>query len=738
MRKLTVFVFIIFCTSGSLLAQVEVYDEITNNTGCLVPNGEIKLQLFGRNGALDPAGFTFQWFYGVADYNPLDPSDFYNGSALQGVGTHHVSGMEEGSYTVIIQRNSTSSQMMMTFVVLMAPILPEISLINEPQSSVFHPNGCLTLEQIETEGEYSIQFYSVGDNYAFDLIENFGYASLPLQVGCELEAGKYAISFTERTLGCEVIDFITVENNVIKWIGVNNDWNDASNWDKNRVPTEEDDVYIPGGGLVPMIHNTSGVCKNLWNEYNGLDIYDGSLHITKNLRNDGVITFNDGSRLRIDSTRSGDGNEQYFFNYSGGGSLHAMGSPLLWSLLYNTQGDYFYEYDYQHAAYEKISDINYFYPAKGFFIGTQKATGNAVLVGLTITDSIFYHVSDYSALGGDGFNLLANPYTAPLDVAAFLSNPNNQEVLTGVIYLWNDGGQNYGETRAGNYLTVNQVGAVGSTAINGVAGTKSASDFQGKLSIAQGFFVEAKADGHAYFNPNMLADEKNDANSFFRQSTENKQLKIKLISEKFNDEVLVTFRPDATDQIDYGMDAVKRFGNQSHDLYIKLQDQKLAIAALSDHENVVVSLEMNIHEAGFYTIQVADLQNFGAQEIFLKDLQTNQVFDLSEETEIRFYADSGNDLGRFEIVYNQLPNSVLSAQLQSGHLKVWAKEGTVTVSGIANGKQEIVVYDLAGKVVFSESVTIQDNTCLLRHPALIQGDIYLLQSGNQVAKFRVQ
>src|SRR5690606_25973081 len=125
--------------------------------------------------------------------------------------------------------------------------------------------------------------------------------------------------------------------------------------------------------------------------------------------------------------------------------------------------------------------------------------------------------------GAGTFNLIGNPYPSAIDIDLFLTDPANENLVNGTIYLWshntaisstNPGGAAYNYL-ADDYAKYNLTGGVktASAAITGGAAPT------GKIAAGQGFFIEANsnlANGSysATFKNSMRVANEN--NQFFR------------------------------------------------------------------------------------------------------------------------------------------------------------------------------------------------------------------------------
>ena len=80
---------------------------INHYTNCDDPDGSITVSPDMASGPEPALGYSYQWYFGSGTGNTLDASDLADGSELAGVTSATVSGLEDGTYTVLITNNDT-------------------------------------------------------------------------------------------------------------------------------------------------------------------------------------------------------------------------------------------------------------------------------------------------------------------------------------------------------------------------------------------------------------------------------------------------------------------------------------------------------------------------------------------------------------------------------------------------------------------------------------------------------
>ncbi|OYT11509.1 MAG: hypothetical protein B6I19_11300, partial [Bacteroidetes bacterium 4572_114] len=188
------------------------------------------------------------------------------------------------------------------------------------------------------------------------------------------------------------------------WAGTtDNDWNTATNWD-NGVPGATTDVTIPYTGITnfPTIIGT-GSCDDITIE-SGASLLDNS-----------NLTVNGTANVKRSFTAS---EWQY------------ISSPIAGAQASLFSGDYLQIWDEVNTQWEDVTvATTALTPVKGFSLwstGTTTFSGtlNTGNQGISVTNS-----------GGDGFNLVGNPYPSFVDWSNLDDGPT---ATWGAIYYWDE------------------------------------------------------------------------------------------------------------------------------------------------------------------------------------------------------------------------------------------------------------------------------------------------------------
>ena len=445
-------------------------------------------------------------------------------------------------------------------------------------------------------------------------------------------------------------------------------------------------------------------------------VIDAPLTITSDLgvkgievTSSGSITVESGASLAIMESASGDATIKR--NTTGNAGYSIIGAPVSGADLSVLSADYLQTWDGSAWA----APFGLMMPGVGYFAGYDAATPEVSLMGPLVSGDQPVAVST----AGDGFNIVANPYASAISIAAFLAgNPTN---IDASVYLWNDGGTNVGGDRAGDYVTVNSVGVVGSEDLSdGVAGqnTTAANTDIGSM---QGFLVHATADANVNFTPLMqtIAAGANADDNFYR-TTEQATLKLALNGAHYN-EVLFGFRSDATLGVDRMFDAVKLIGNKNFAFYSKIDEEKFAIQGLPElNGEMEISLGYDVKEAGTYELSIKEIAGITEGYKVIADYNGSSYTLSDKSASLNLAAGQG-------IIELTLTKAILSTEVESA-FKVYNDNGQLNIQVAASIENaNIQIFDLTGKVVAKLTNERFINGMWSKQIDLKSGDIYILK-----------
>lgn len=394
---------------------------------------------------------------------------------------------------------------------------------------------------------------------------------------------------------------------------------------------------------------------------------------------DANLTVESGGSLIIMGGASGDATIKR--NTTGNGGYSIVGAPVSGADLSDLSADYLYTWDGSSWSVPSGTMAS----GTGYFVGYDNATPEVSLSGALVYGDQSVAVST----AGDAFNLVANPYAASISIASFLNANSN---ISDAVYFWNDGGANNGSDRAGDYVTVNEIGSVGSVDLgDGVAGQNTTAA-NTDIASSQGFYVMATADGNVDFTPDMQTGGSNADDNFYRKVTQT-SLKLALSGAHYN-EVLFGFRADGTEGVDPALDALKKIGNENLAFYSIIEDQKYAIQGLPElGERRMISLGYDVKEAGMYELSIKSFEGLSqAYEVLAH--YNGKTYNLSNNAALLNLSKGSG------VIQLELQQATILGATALSSFTVYGAEGALNISIDKSVSQaNIQIMDMSGKTI---------------------------------------
>lgn len=221
---------------------------------------------------------------------------------------------------------------------------------------------------------------------------------------------------------------------------------------------------------------------------------------------------------------------------------------------YNTPTATGLDYLGSQAGWQALTPATPMVPGKGYI---ATGAGLANFTGLPNQNEPIGPALQNGAGNVNNFNLVGNPYPAPVSASQFITA--NAGAITGSIYIWDDdasAGVNYA---AGDFIVTNGIGTAN--------GPNSGAPFSGNIGACQGFFVEKQTafSGNIVFNHAMKVYG---TNSEFFNVEDASRLRLRMENSLgVGTETILAFKADATDGVDPMYDATRLQGNATMSLY---------------------------------------------------------------------------------------------------------------------------------------------------------------------------
>jgi hypothetical protein len=387
------------------------------------------------------------------------------------------------------------------------------------------------------------------------------------------------------------------------------------------------------------------------------------------------------------------------------------------------------------AAYVPMTYTSALTQGRGYWVymGTGQNTTSAITYSVTgpvVTGNV---VVPLTRSANTGFNLVSNPYPAPIDwdlVTADAANAN----VSGSVYFYNPD------------LAVS---------ISYAAGVSNPSGYitNGVIPMGQGFYVQAntgtnltfrethKSTANTNANPLLKTQQNDSVGTIFRLSITGSNLDY--------DETTFRFHNLATKAFDNSLDAVKIFQTPGYvgttGLYSKyttissrLGNDDYAINSLPKQQTEPFSIPIlvKVMSTGTYVIAPVDLQNLPSTScVMLKDKLLNVNHDLRNGAYTCQINDS-TSVARFELTICELTTEINTFQLSGINKIKIGQTGSSEITIYTEFEKEvnstISVYNVLGQKVI-EDIEINgaaSNTKLnLNH---IESQILIIKVSNEL------
>ncbi|KAF0200157.1 MAG: hypothetical protein FD170_3710 [Bacteroidetes bacterium] len=490
------------------------------------------------------------------------------------------------------------------------------------------------------------------------------------------------------------------------WKGTTNTvWETSTNW-TNGTPTAVKSATIEDVSNDPIL-TTSIEC-------NKLTINTGSILTVASvgaLKVNGTLTNNAGiSGLIIKSDATGTGSlihntagvgatvERYITKYGAIGDqmFHLISSPVAAQAIRPEfvsnaatipAGTDFYSFsestnewintraagDIWNTAFEENFAIG-----KGYLVAypsdvTKNFTGNLNSAQVVLTCS-----NTAPPAGGNGWNLLGNPFPSAIDWVALTRSAG----LDNALYYYDNAEQKYRY-----YLSMpGDLTSIGS-------GSRY-------IPAMQGFMVHASTNGATLTIP-TAAKTHTGQNIYYKSTaTIPGSLSLKVATNGHEDEAFIHFNNQATTAFDGAFDAYKlrSYSTSVPNLFTKSSDgNDLAINGLPElGETTVIPVYFEAAAEGEH-IMSANLTSMPGALVYLVDEKLNKTQNLNSNPVYTFNAVTGDNTNRFKLTFGSVS---IDNPSTTSSISVYTHGETLYISGL-NAKAEISVVNLTGQVVIS-------------------------------------
>ena len=553
--------------------------------------------------------------------------------------------------------------------------------------------------------------------------------------------------------------------------GADSLWTTRTNWVNEIMPTGD----IAANIVAPVQINTEINVQ-------GVRVAEsGSIHITSTggltVGEGGIQTVTtDGSAIVIDNLHSGAGFFRVSPNYAGelpritmryqtkstldsGANKDATwqynGAPGEDASVYVDYNTWLYRLDESQADWVLMPQLNNHTldPFQGYALtqyGQPTYEWNAQMTNRNCTIPLTYHFD-----GRKGQNLIANSYTAPIDVTQMLpkdfqmiDGQNEYYDITQTLYLYNSGSWKdwhthdslgTGISSDGDNTTPGQYYAIPVLAV-----AKGYIPEKPTIAPMQGIYVRVRAkktggdthvgniifdydrivmgEGHNMHRP-MRAPKKSDITSI--PSENFRRLRIVATSEHSGADRLYIIQDDInTRNYDNGYDAPNQATQGIVNIYTYESGGKMEVSCANNIDSTYIGFMAG--EDRTYTLH---FNTIVGETLCLQDLTTGEKINIVEGGTYTFEAEpQSTNNQRFLLL---APQGIKSDIDEIDSVNIWYSNRTLYITNAADNST-LQLYDVSGHQIFSTTIHRTPYTIDLTH--LTEG-VYMARVNNQVYKF---
>lgn len=372
----------------------------------------------------------------------------------------------------------------------------------------------------------------------------------------------------------------------------------------------------------------------------------------------------------------------YLFDFTENtNSWHALGAPTS-TALDETRGYMTYYPEGANTTYNFAGSIN-----NGSFTALSSAT---------------------SPFGTNlGWNLVPNPYPSAIDWNA--SSGWTKTKIDATIYYWPAGAA----ASSNNYCTW-----------NGTAGTGTPAGSR-YVPIGQAFFVHANGVSPALSMNNEVRVHNSQA--FYKNSdTPTELLRLKAETSIGTDDIVVHFRPEATNNFDNEFDAYKLIGGSDAPQLssITADNQKVSINSKPFSTNdEVVPLYFSINKGSDVTFTASGMESFyTTPPIYLEDVVENKIIDLQIQPEYSFHYVPGQE-NRFNLRFTNI-TKLDEPETINGLIYFAHNQINLSIPSFESEEVRVRIFDISGRRLSDDQIILNG---LTQVNAPVSSGVYIVQ-----------
>ena len=589
---------------------------------------------------------------------------------------------------------------------LLSPLL-DLSDLNYPVLSFWYGQ-----EEDAGLNNYLYVYYSADNGNTWILLHKFEesandwtYYELHLPEG----STTYQLAFEAINNGGypNVIDDVKIEE---RCAGGTTVWTSSDTWD-NGAPDDTKFVTL-NNDYYTGISGAINACALKIVSGNTLNINEGGDVVLKyNLINEDEIYIDDKASLVQTAEYASVEGEAIYTLERKTGNLNQITDDVFWSTPLETNGYTlgdivtnawgYFSYDSNMQSWVNESASTVMQVGKGYAVSPESSfTGGVITVEFNHdfdkfnagTIKVPVVINGTGAQDDDDWNFIGNPYPSAIDFEAFVAdNPNIQ----GSFYLWTNCENSTTHTSSG-FTVYNASGSTVACNGNGPTATRY-------IASAQSFAVEANNVGNIVFKNTQRVAGNNIFYSRPASSTDDKLWLDLLNNDGYFNQILIAFKPDATEDLDRLYDAHSINTGGEQDFYSLVNtDVRLSIQTLPAIEQGMDMVIPLGYEANAVRLQTIHLNNYMGdlqqRNIYLKDNLLGVLHDL-KTSDYTFTGEIGVVNDRFELIITS--SSMNEEEYLKAHISILQKDDNfILKTNNHMNISSVTVYDIQGRVLF--------------------------------------
>ena len=354
---------------------------------------------------------------------------------------------------------------------------------------------------------------------------------------------------------------------------------------------------------------------------------------------------------------------------------------------------------------------------KGYSLFVRRATPATSTLTLNVNgnpvygDQIlsFQYTNASNNISNDGYNLLGNPYVAPIDWNSIAANSNFPIGLNNAVYIKDNTGIG---VSAGNFVT-------------SAGGVSNPASFNGLIASGQGFYVKANGltpSGTLTINEGNKSTSATSATFYRTSGSPNDIIRVgmKLKSNpSINDETVIYFNSSSKDGFDGNFDAYKMNNDIINLGSFDADSTNYSINSLpafskKSESSKEVNLFYSIKEKGDYELNLFGFDNFNKDvNIFLKDNLLNTITDVRTVNNYQFHSDQLVVRDRFKLMFTKRVLAVeplISLDQKSIFYPNPTTKDLFIENSTLGDRVKCKVYNANGELIFNETINKKYNS----------------------------